>query len=179
MKIEMIGSKDNPIVVDSLRNEINFLNNLVTVNGDYVLYQRLGSTHENGRILDRYELLDCSGNKHELYIDAYGDKIVVVPPAGFLFDSDCFGSTYEDFFDGDDDDIDEEYIYKRPEDKERRPIDRYIFESYGSNCRVADFPKDIIDMMIKENIIYITMNDENMDHEELIEKIIGYFKIKL
>ena len=74
MKIEMIGSKDNPIVVDSLRNEINFLNNLVTENGDYVLYHRLGST---------------------------------------------------------------------------------------------------------QNIIYITMNDENMDHEELIKKIIGYFKIKL
>lgn len=171
----MIGSIDNPIIVDSVRNEICFLNNLVTKEGNYILYHRLGSICHNDKILDHYEAMDCTGKKYEIYIDSYGDKIIPIPPEGFLFDSDCFGSAYEDFFDGDDDDIDEEYIYKRPEDKEHRPIDRYISESYGLNGRV-DFPEDIIDMMIEEDIIYIPEYNKPDAEEKAKKAILEYFK---
>jgi hypothetical protein len=172
----MIGCIDNPIIVDSIRNEINFLNNLVTKEGNYILYHRLGSIHNNDQILDHYEAMDCTGKKYELYIDSYGDKIVPIPPDGFLFESDCFGSTYNDFFDGDDEDIEEKYIYKRTEDQEYRPIDRYISESYGLNTNV-DFPKDIINMMMEKGIIYIPEYSKQANTEENVKKVIlEYFK---
>ena len=167
----MIGSIDSPIVVDSVRNEINFLNNLVTEDGDYILYHRLGSTHQNGKVLDHYEAMDCSGKRYELYIDSYGDKIVAIPPDGFLFDSDCF-SSISDFFDVDDDDIDEAYIYKRPGDRERRPIDRYIYESYGVNVRV-DFPEYVIDKMIEEGVVVCF---EETQKEKAKKIILEHFK---
>jgi hypothetical protein len=168
----MIGSIDSPIVVDSLRNEINFLNNLVTKDGDYILYHRLGSTQQNGKVLDHYEAMDCSGKRYELYIDSYGDKIVAIPPDGFLFDSDCFGCIISDFFDGDDDDIDETYIYKRPGDRERRPIDRYIYESYGVNGKV-DFPEYVIDKMIEEGVVFCF---EETQKEKAKKIILEHFK---
>jgi hypothetical protein len=63
--MEGIGSIENPIVVSSIRSEIAFLSNLVTLEGDYILYHRLGSTHFGKRILDHYEAIDCSGNRFE------------------------------------------------------------------------------------------------------------------
>ena len=162
----MIGSKDNPIVVDSLRSEINFLNNLVTKNGDYILYHRLGSTHENDKILDHYELLDCSGNKYEVYIDAYGDEIIPIPPDGFLFENEYFGEEFLGYFNEDTNVVDEKYIYQRPEEVNGRKIYNYIFESYGTNVKV-NFPEDIIDMMIKQRRIFIPPH--NIDkHKKII-----------
>jgi len=149
-----IGSMENPIVVSSIRSEIAFLSNLVTLEGDYILYHRLGSTHFGKRILDHYEAIDCSGNRHELYVDPYGEKIVAIPPDGFLFDRDFFYCDFADFTDGEDDDIDEEHVYKRPEGKKAKMIDRYICESYGVNNQV-DFPGAVIDMMIEEGVLFV------------------------
>jgi len=171
----MIGSIERPISVDGVRSEIDFLNNLVTVDGDYVLYHRLGSMLSGDRILDHYELLDCSGNRHELYIDAYGDAMAAVPPPGFLFERDWFGGGHIGFFERlGEADIDEEHVYKRKDGKKLRPIDRYIFESYGSSGK-ADFPRDIIAMMIEKEIIVLT-HDEDMGNEAAIDKIMGYLK---
>ena len=168
----MIGSKGNPIVVDSLRNEINFLNNLVTTNGDYIFYHRLGSTNENGKILDHYELLDCSGNKYEVYIDGYGDEIVPIPPDGFLFDNEYFGEEFLVYLNEDTNVVDEKYIYERPEEGNGRKIDNYIFESYGTNVGV-NFPEDIIDMMIDQRRIFIP---DNIDKHKKV--ILEALKIK-
>lgn len=164
----MIGSKGNPIVVNSIGNEINFLNNLVTTNGDYILYHRLGSTNENGKVLDHYELLDCSGNKYEVYIDAYGDDIVPIPPDGFLFENEYFGEEFLGYF-NEDNVIDEKYIYERPEEVNGRKIDNYIFESYGVNVGV-NFPEDIIDMMIEQRHIFIPDNIDK--HKKIILSLI-------
>ena len=161
----MIGSKENPIVVDSISNEKNFLNNLVTTNGDYILYHRLGSIHGDGKILDHYELIDCSGNKYEVYIDGYGDEIIPIPPDGFLFESEYFGDEFLGYFNEDENIIDEKYIYQRKDTESVRSIDRYIFESYGINGKV-NFPEDIIDMMIEDKHIFVL--DDIDKHKKII-----------
>jgi hypothetical protein len=77
----MIGTKENPIQVDSIRNSLNYLNNLVTEDGYNIIYHRLGSIRES-KILDHYQAVDTNGRYHELYIDPYADEMMRVPPNG-------------------------------------------------------------------------------------------------
>jgi len=170
----MIGTKENPIRVDSIRNSLNYLNNLVTEEGYNIIYHRLGSIHEE-KILDHYQAVDTSGKYHEFYIDPYADEMMKIPPTGFLFQSSFFD--YHDIFD--DTEIDEKYVYNdevNPENfgdyldyLENKPFAyRLITDSWGTNFK-TNFPEDVINMMIKENFIFISK-------DEHLTKLIGELK---
>ena len=165
----MIGTKENPIRVDSIRNSLNYLNNLVTEEGYNIIYHRLGSIHEE-KILDHYQAVDTNGKYHEFYIDPYADEMMKIPPTGFLFE--------RSYFDYHDNEIDKKYIYNDEVDLENgedyldylqtKPFAyRMISDSWGVNFKV-NFPEDVINMMVKENFIF-TLDNEQLN--KLIESL--------
>ena len=161
----MIGTKENPIRVDGIRNSLKYLNNLVTEDGYNIIYHRLGSIND-GKILDHYQCVDTGGRYHELYIDPYADEMMKIPPTGFLFQS---------FFDFDDTEVDDKYVYENNIDPEEymdyldtKPFAfKMISDSWGTNFR-TNFPEDIINMMIEEEFIFIS-KDEHLT--KLIEEL--------
>ena len=169
----MIGTKENPIRVDGIRNSLNYLNNLVTEEGYNIIYHRLGSIHEE-KILDHYQAVDTNGKYHEFYIDPYADEMMKIPPTGFLFERSYFD--WNDIFQ--DTEIDEKYVYNDEVDPEngedyldyleKKPFAyRMISDSWGVNFKV-NFPEDVINMMVKENFIFIS-KDEQLN--KLIESL--------
>jgi hypothetical protein len=167
----MIGTKENPIRVDSIRNSLKYLNNLVTEDGYNIIYHRLGSIHEE-KILDHYQAVDTSGKYHEFYIDPYADEMMKIPPTGFLFQSSFFD--YHDIFN--DTEVDDKYVYENNIDPDEymdyldtKPFAfKMISDSWGTNFR-TNFPEDVINMMIKENFIFISK-------DEHLTKLIGELK---
>ena len=153
----MIGTKENPIRVDGIRNSLKYLNNLVTEGGYNIIYHRLGSIHEE-KILDHYQCVDTSGKYHELYIDPYAKEMMRIPPTGFLFQSS--------FFDFDYTEVDDKYVYEDNIDPEEymdyldtKPFAfKMISYSWGTNFR-TNFPEDVINMMVKENFIFISKDE--------------------
>lgn len=153
----MIGTKENPIRVDGIRNSLKYLNNLVTEDGYNIIYHRLGSIHEE-KILDHYQCVDTNGRYHEFYIDPYADEMMKIPPTGFLFQSS--------FFDFDDTEVDDKYVYEDNIDPEEymdyldtKPFAfKMISDSWGTNFR-TNFPEDVINMMVKENFILISKDE--------------------
>ena len=166
----MIGTKENPIRVDSIRNSLNYLNNLVTEGGYNIIYHRLGSIHEE-KILDHYQAVDTSGKYHEFYIDPYADEMMKIPPTGFLFQSSFFD--YHDIFD--DTEVDDKYVYENNIDPEEymdyldtKPFAfKMISDSWGTNFK-TNFPEDVINMMIEEKFINIYRDE---DLTKLIEEL--------
>jgi hypothetical protein len=158
----MIGTKENPIQVDSIRNSLNYLNNLVTEDGYNIIYHRLGSIRES-KILDHYQAVDTNGRYHELYIDPYADEMMRVPPTGFLFKNSFFD--YHDIFN--DTEVDEKYVYEDNIDTEEyvdylktKPFAfRMISDSWGTNFQV-NFPEDVIHMMVKDQFINIHTDEQ-------------------
>ncbi len=167
----MIGTKENPIRVDGIRNSLKYLNNLVTEDGYNIIYHRLGSIHEE-KILDHYQAVDTSGKYHEFYIDPYADEMMKIPPTGFLFQSSFFD--YHDIFN--DTEVDDKYVYENNIDPDEymdyldtKPFAfKMISDSWGTNFR-TNFPEDVINMMIKENFIFISK-------DEHLTKLIGELK---
>ena len=153
----MIGTKENPIRVDGIRNSLKYLNNLVTEDGYNIIYHRLGSIHEE-KILDHYQCVDTNGRYHEFYIDPYADEMMKIPPTGFLFQSS--------FFDFDYTEVDDKYVYEDNIDPEEymdyldtKPFAfKMISDSWGTNFR-TNFPEDVINMMVKENFIFISKDE--------------------
>ena len=153
----MIGTKENPIRVDGIRNSLKYLNNLVTEDGYNIIYHRLGSIHEE-KILDHYQCVDTNGRYHEFYIDPYADEMMKIPPTGFLFQSS--------FFDFDYTEVDDKYVYEDNIDPEEymdyldtKPFAfKMISYSWGTNFR-TNFPEDVINMMVKENFIFISKDE--------------------
>lgn len=153
----MIGTKENPIRVDGIRNSLKYLNNLVTEDGYNIIYHRLGSIHEE-KILDHYQCVDTGGRYHEFYIDPYADEMMRIPPTGFLFQSS--------FFDFDYTEVDDKYVYEDNIDPEEymdyldtKPFAfKMISDSWGTNFR-TNFPEDVINMMVKENFIFISKDE--------------------
>jgi hypothetical protein len=169
----MIGTKENPIRVDSIRNSLKYLNNLVTEDGYNIIYHRLGSIN-NGKILDHYQCVDTNGRYHELYIDSYADEMMKIPPTGFLFQSSFFD--YNDIFN--DTEVDDKYVYVDEVNTENvgdyldylktKPFAyKMISDSWGTNFR-TNFPEDVINMMIEEKFINI-IKDEHLT--KLIEEL--------
>lgn len=166
----MIGTKENPIRVDSIRNSLNYLNNLVTEGGYNIIYHRLGSIHEE-KILDHYQAVDTSGKYHEFYIDPYADEMMKIPPTGFLFQNSFFD--YHDIFD--DTEVDDKYVYENNIDPEEymdyldtKPFAfKMISDSWGTNFK-TNFPEDVINMMIEEKFINIYRDE---DLTKLIEEL--------
>lgn len=162
----MIGTKENPIRVDGIRNSLKYLNNLVTEDGYNIIYHRLGSIND-GKILDHYQCVDTGGRYHELYIDPYADEMMKIPPTGFLFQSS--------FFDFDDTEVDDKYVYENNIDPEEymdyldtKPFAfKMISDSWGTNFRTK-FPEDVINMMIEEEFIDIYRDE---DLTKLIEEL--------
>ena len=157
----MIGTKENPIRVDGIRNSLKYLNNLVTEDGYNIIYHRLGSIND-GKILDHYQCVDTNGRYHELYIDPYADEMMKIPPTGFLFQSSFFD--YHDIFN--DTEVDDKYVYENNIDPDEymdyldtKPFAfKMISDSWGTNFR-TNFPEDVINMMIKENFIFISKDE--------------------
>ena len=157
----MIGTKENPIRVDGIGNSLKYLNNLVTEDGYNIIYHRLGSIHEE-KILDHYQCVDTNGRYHEFYIDPYADEMMKIPPTGFLFQSSFFD--YHDIFN--DTEVDDKYVYENNIDPEEymdyldtKPFAfKMISDSWGTNFRTI-FPEDVINMMIKENFIFISKDE--------------------
>ena len=153
----MIGTKENPIRVDGIRNSLKYLNNLVTEDGYNIIYHRLGSIND-GKILDHYQCVDTGGRYHELYIDPYADEMMKIPPTGFLFQS-----SFSDF---DDTEVDDKYVYENNIDPEEymdyldtKPFAfKMISDSWGTNFR-TNFPEDVINMMIEEEFIFISKDE--------------------
>ena len=166
----MIGTKENPIRVDGIRNSLKYLNNLVTEDGYNIIYHRLGSIHEE-KILDHYQCVDTNGRYHELYIDPYADEMMKIPPTGFLFQSSFFD--YHDIFN--DTEVDDKYVYENNIDTEEymdyldtKPFAfKMISDSWGTNFK-TNFPEDVINMMIEEKFINIYRDD---DLTKLIEEL--------
>ena len=162
----MIGTKENPIRVDGIRNSLKYLNNLVTEDGYNIIYHRLGSIND-GKILDHYQCVDTGGRYHEFYIDPYADEMMKIPPTGFLFQSS--------FFDFDDTEVDDKYVYENNIDPEEymdyldtKPFAfKMISDSWGTNFRTK-FPEDVINMMIEEEFIDIYRDE---DLTKLIEEL--------
>lgn len=166
----MIGTKENPIRVDGIRNSLKYLNNLVTEGGYNIIYHRLGSIHEE-KILDHYQCVDTNGRYHELYIDPYADEMMKIPPTGFLFQSSFFD--YHDIFN--DTEVDDKYVYENNIDTEEymdyldtKPFAfKMVSDSWGTNFK-TNFPEDVINMMIEEKFINIYRDD---DLTKLIEEL--------
>lgn len=166
----MIGTKENPIRVDSIRNSLKYLNNLVTEDGYNIIYHRLGSIHEE-KILDHYQCVDTNGRYHELYIDPYADEMMKIPPTGFLFQSSFFD--YHDIFN--DTEVDDKYVYENNIDPDEymdyldtKPFAfKMISDSWGTNFK-TNFPEDVINMMIEEKFINIYRDE---DLTKLIEEL--------
>lgn len=93
-----LGSKDNPIRVDSPSGQVGYLSRLVCDNNEPVsAFERLGSAEASpfGSIMDIYEVI-CDTNKgvvkHSVYLDMYhADYEETRPAAGFIeLKPDCF-----------------------------------------------------------------------------------------
>ena len=166
----MIGTKENPIRVDGIRNSLKYLNNLVTEDGYNIIYHRLGSIND-GKILDHYQAVDTAGRYHEFYIDPYADEMMKIPPTGFLFQSSFFD--YHDIFN--DTEVDDKYVYENniePEEYmdylDTKPFAfKMISDSWGTNFK-TNFPEDVINMMIEEKFINIYRDE---DLTKLIEEL--------
>ena len=54
------GVEENPLKLFDIRQGLEYLNNLRCDNGDYIIYNRLGSTNPNGVLMDIYEIYTAS-----------------------------------------------------------------------------------------------------------------------
>lgn len=119
---------ENPVRLNSIPASRFFLNNLVTQNGDYLIYHRPGSLSVNDELIDHYEIFTTAKQYDDIYISIYNQRNTWVPPAGYLFeddilcpdlteDSDAMAEITESVLQG----IDKEYFYK-----DRRSVENFM-----------------------------------------------------
>lgn len=67
-----LGTMDNPIRCHKPRGEREYLEQLVSETYGFIQYDRMGSFHTDGNILDGYAIMDLAGQRFaELYFDMY------------------------------------------------------------------------------------------------------------
>jgi hypothetical protein len=87
MENEFGFSIDNPINVVDIDGEQLYLDALITKDGDYIFYHRLGSIHNSNKdIIDIFEICTITNEWHTLYFNIYADEFSCIPPSGFLFE---------------------------------------------------------------------------------------------
>ncbi|HDR51582.1 MAG TPA: hypothetical protein ENN90_08175 [Mariniphaga anaerophila] len=145
----------NPVRLNSIPASRLFLNNLVTTDGDYIIYHRKGSVMENSEIIDHYEIFTTAKQYDDIYISIYNRRNSWVPPAGYLFED---GILCPDLTEDDDDmaeiiesvlqGIDKKYFYedqRNIEDfmlsiAEGDELNSFIECSAGVNFELKNFP---------------------------------------
>ena len=81
-----LGTIDNPIRCQDPRGEREYLEQLISETHGFIQYDRMGSFHTDGNILDGYAIMDLAGQKFaELYFDMYHpDHVEESLPDGYL-----------------------------------------------------------------------------------------------
>lgn len=164
---------ENPVKLNSLSASVIFMNNLVTVNGLYLIYHRKESIYSSGKVVDHYEIMVSNNQFDDLYISIYNTQSVWIPPAGYLFisyseDMNRQLMEREKLDKLDEADVirfDEKYIFFEPlpidlgnfaETNQSLPsLERVLLDSYGKITRMEHFPYGLIlellnRLMIKE-----------------------------
>jgi hypothetical protein len=77
---------ENPVRMSSIAASRFYLNNLVTQNGEYLIYHRPGSLSVNNELIDHYEIFTTAKQYDDIYISIYNQRNIWVPPTGFLFE---------------------------------------------------------------------------------------------
>ena len=89
VKTSFAISPDNPVKAINISAGYNYLNNLYTLDGEKVKYNRIGSMiRQNGKIIDAYMLSFKSGGEDKtmkIYIDPYSAENSMEAPAGLVF----------------------------------------------------------------------------------------------
>jgi hypothetical protein len=156
---------ENPVVLNSIPASIIFLNNLVTDKGYHIVYHRQGSVSwANDQIIDHYEVMSTDNCFADLYISIYSESSLWIPPPGYLFAAlpEIMCSQLmerEELEELDEEDIvdfDEKYVFIDPmpddfefddlveSNKLLPPLERFVFDSFGTNQRTENFPYNLI-----------------------------------
>lgn len=145
---------ENPVLLNSVRLSLTYLNNLVTTEGLHIVYHRLGSSFEGDHPVDHYELLTADLKYDDIYISIYSENILLVPPEGYLFESaSLFIIDYDDeteFFEIEDEnllyhDSGSTVIDEMIERNKLLPqLERMLFTSGGTNMHDQNFPYSTI-----------------------------------
>ena len=170
MRTDKYGkTPETPILLNSVQASGHFLNNLVTEKGYHILYHRIGSMPgtENQPIIDHYEIMDSNNTYEDFYINAYNDKNILVPPAGYLFEYALMGEDYDEELE-----IDDEYIWRDPSEGDLElSIERvsllprleiFMDNSQGTNMRLEGFPYSLIKDLMTSHFAYTPEELENI-----------------
>jgi hypothetical protein len=172
---------ENPIKLRSIKASLAFLNNIVTENGNHIIFHRLQSTF-NDHPIDCYEIYTSDGKYDLIYFDIYNSANEMIPPSGYFFTSDrieflemdynldiSFVDTYE---------IEKEYVYttKKEEPLKNRYskiplLDKYLIQSTGVNYKLNDFPRELITEIVEESILYM-LNPQKKSIDTIVNEII-------
>jgi hypothetical protein len=163
-------SPDNPIQLNSIVASRLFLDNLVSRNGNHILYHRRGSFQlkEDGPILDHYEVMSSDNRYDDFYINIYNETNEWIPPDGYLFeyelaDISFFLSDYElSELNGTEINIAGKYFFKTElGDSEELTtnvnlplLELFMNKSSGVNGCNDEFPYSRIKELIKNHRMY-------------------------
>ncbi len=165
---------ENSIKMRSINASLAFLNNLVSENGNHFIYHRLQSMFRKHPI-DCYEIYTSDGKYDQIYIDVYHPHNEMIPPYGYLFEYNSFEFIEEDYNTGitfnDSCEIDNQYVYTSAnagqdfsfEKLNNVPLlEKYIDGSVGVNCKVKNFPDDLIKEVVSNSFLYLCKPDPNI-----------------
>lgn len=160
---------DNPVLLNSVQLSLEYMNNLVTTEGLHIVYHRIGSIITETNPVDHYELLTTDLKYDDIYISIYAENVLLVPPEGYLFESNFM--MFIEFDEEECNDIEDKYIYCDKIDhsdisaviennKLLPPLERILFNSGGSNMRDRNFPFTSIEsLVLKEGVFMDKLND--------------------
>ena len=169
---------DNPVKLRSIKASLAFLSNLVTESGKFILFHRLFSTPSEKGPIDCYEILSSDYKKDKIYIDIYNSKNEMIPPDGYLFDNEEISFEEIDYSNEniyiDTYKIDNQYVIGNKDTEislnkhhsESTRLEEFIENSYGVNYKVGDFPKDLVNHVVENNIFYFLK-----PNKKIIDKI--------
>jgi len=157
-------SLDNPILLNSIRASLAYLNNLVTDQGLHIIYHRLGSILGQNPV-DHYEIMTSDNKYDDIFISIYSEKCLFSPPVGYLFA--CNFILIDNYSDDEEEpefcDIEPEFVFNDGlEDltdilkkADSLPLfEKFIYNSTGTNLKDSGFPYSIVESVVNGNLLY-------------------------
>lgn len=196
---------ENPILLNSEKAAIGFLENLVTMqDGCHILFHRLmafdfgvfdGRTKTPENTSEIYETCTNDQKIISLFFNIHSAECVWIPPAGFEFESEFVSICDKEMTDESEAEysivqVDKKYVSKIREHWTPHDYDtidpesqEYILcRSWGVNYKTNNFPYELWKVYIKEHTICLSdMNDEELEqyHTMLIGLLINDENMKV